>query len=58
MREGPSWVLAEAVMSAFLLEVGYITHTKEGKRLSQTKLQKNIAKGIADDVDSYIIRNP
>lgn len=58
VREGPFWVLAGAVMPSVLLEVGYITHPKEGKRLSQTKFQKNIAKGIADGVDSYFIRNP
>ena len=51
VREGPFWVLAGAVMPSVLLEVGYITHPKEGKRLSQTKFQKNIAKGIADGVD-------
>lgn len=58
VREGPFWVLVGALMPSVLLEVGYITHPTEGKRLAQTKFQKNIAKGIADGIDNYFIRNP
>lgn len=58
VREGPFWVLVGALMPSVLLEVGYITHPTEGKRLTQTKFQKNIARGIADGVDNYFIKNP
>ncbi len=58
VREGPFWVLVGAVMPSVLLEVGYITHPNEGKRLNQTAFQKNIAKGIADGVDGYFQKNP
>lgn len=40
VREGPFWVLVGAVMPSVLLEVGYITHPNEGKRLNQTAFQK------------------
>ena len=58
VREGPFWVLVGAIMPSVLLEVGYITHPKEGKRLNQTAFQKTIAKGIADGVDGYFQKNP
>ncbi|MCL9822995.1 N-acetylmuramoyl-L-alanine amidase family protein [Helicobacter colisuis] len=58
VREGPFWVLVGALMPSVLLEVGYITHPTEGKRLTQTAFQKNIAKGIADGIDNYFIKNP
>ncbi len=58
VREGPFWVLVGAVMPSVLLEVGYITHPNEGKRLNQTTFQKTIAKGIADGVDGYFQKNP
>lgn len=58
VREGPFWVLVGALMPSVLLEVGYITHPIEGKRLTQTAFQKNIAKGIADGIDNYFIKNP
>lgn len=58
VREGPFWVLVGAVMPSVLLEVGYITHPNEGKRLNQIAFQKTIAKGIADGVDGYFQKNP
>ncbi len=58
VREGPFWVLVGALMPSVLLEVGYITHPIEGKRLTQAKFQKDIAKGIADGIDNYFIKNP
>ena len=58
VREGPFWVLVGAVMPSVLLEVGYITHPKEGKQLNQAAFQKMIAKGIADGVDGYFQKNP
>lgn len=58
VREGPFWVLVGAIMPSVLLEVGYITHPNEGKRLNQTAFQKTIAKGIADGVDGYFQKNP
>ena len=57
VREGPFWVLVGAQMPSVLLEVGYITHPKEGYRITTKKYQKLIAQGIADGIESYFIKN-
>ncbi len=58
VREGPFWVLVGAQMPSVLIEVGYITHPKEGKRLFQSRYQKGLALGIANGIDSYFAKNP
>lgn len=58
VREGPFWVLVGANMPSVLVEVGYITHPSEGKRLGTEQYQKLIAKGIADGVVGYFNKNP
>lgn len=58
VREGPFWVLVGALMPSVLLEVGYITHPNEGKRIVQKSYQQVIAKGIADGIDGYFLKNP
>ncbi|WP_299547805.1 N-acetylmuramoyl-L-alanine amidase [uncultured Helicobacter sp.] len=58
VREGPFWVLVGAIMPSVLLEVGYTTHPKEGKRINQSPYQKALALGIADGVDGYFQKNP
>ncbi|PZT48702.1 N-acetylmuramoyl-L-alanine amidase [Helicobacter valdiviensis] len=58
VREGPFWVLVGALMPSILLEVGYLTHPNEGKRLNQNTFQKDIAQGIADGIDGYFAKNP
>ncbi|MCI5969036.1 N-acetylmuramoyl-L-alanine amidase family protein [Helicobacter sp.] len=58
VREGPFWVLVGALMPSVLLEVGYLTHPKEGKRINQGAYQKALALGIADGVDGYFQKNP
>ena len=57
VREGPFWVLIGAQMPSVLIEVGYITHPKEGRRINTKSYQKLIAKGIAKGVESYFIKN-
>ncbi len=58
VREGPFWVLVGALMPSVLIEVGYITHPKEGKRLYKSKYQKKLAIGIANGIDAYFAKNP
>ena len=53
VREGPFWVLVGAQMPAALVEVGYITHTEEVKKLLSAAYQKRIAEGIATGIESY-----
>jgi len=54
VRHAPFWVLVGASRPSILVEVGYISHPKERKRLSTPLYQELIAKGIADGVDSYL----
>lgn len=57
VREGPFWVLVGAQMPSILIEVGYISHPKEGRRIKTKSYQKSIASGIAQGVKSYFIKN-
>jgi len=57
VREGPFWVLVGAQMPSILVEVGYISHPTESKRLYSTYYQKLLASGIARGVDSYFSKN-
>jgi N-acetylmuramoyl-L-alanine amidase len=58
VREGPFWVLVGAQMPSVLVELGYITHPKESKRLFGNNYQRKLARGIANGVDSYFAKNP
>ncbi len=57
VREGPFWVLVGAQMPAVLIEVGFITHPKEARRLIDKRYQKRFAKGIADGIERYFVKN-
>ncbi len=58
VKEGPFWVLVGAQMPSILVEVGYVTHPTEGKRLYDKDYQQALANGIANGVDSYFAKNP
>ncbi len=58
VREGPFWVLVGAQMPSILVELGYISHPTESKRLVSSSYQKRLAKGIANGVDAYFAKNP
>ncbi len=58
VREGPFWVLVGAQMPSILIELGYISHPKESRRLYNDEYQRLLAKGIATGVDSYFSKNP
>ncbi|MEA2018792.1 MAG: N-acetylmuramoyl-L-alanine amidase [Campylobacterota bacterium] len=57
VREGPFWVLVGAQMPSILVEVGYISHPQEGRRISTKSYQRLISKGIAEGIESYFIKN-
>ncbi len=57
VREGPFWVLVGAQMPSILVEVGYVSHPTESKRINTKTYQKLIAKGMADGVESYFLKN-
>ncbi len=54
VRHAPFWVLVGASRPSILVEVGYISHPNERKRLFTPRYQELIAKGIAEGVDSYL----
>ncbi|MBE0491889.1 MAG: N-acetylmuramoyl-L-alanine amidase [Sulfurospirillum sp.] len=57
VREAPFWVLVGAQMPSILIEVGYITNPTEAQRLFESQYQKLLAKGVADGIDSYFLKN-
>ena len=58
VREGPFWVLVGAQMPSILVELGYVSHPTESKRLYDKNYQQLLANGIANGVDSYFSKNP
>ena len=57
VREGPFWVLVGAQMPSVLVEVGFITHPREAKRLVNSKYQRKLALGLANGIERYFINN-
>ena len=47
------WVLTGSKMPSILVETGYVTHSKDRKRLQNNHYQNLIAKGIAEGINSY-----
>ena len=47
------WVLLATKMPSILVEVGYLTHSKELKRLKNPKYQNLMVEGIAKGVNAY-----
>jgi len=54
VRHAPFWVLVGASRPSILVEVGYISHPRERKRLSTAAYQELIAKGIAEGIENYL----
>ncbi|QOP45318.1 N-acetylmuramoyl-L-alanine amidase family protein [Sulfurimonas paralvinellae] len=57
VREGPFWVLVGAQMPSVLVEVGFITHPTEARRLANREYQKTMAKGLANGIERYFMHN-
>jgi len=56
VREGPFWVLVGAQMPSVLIEVGFITHPDEAKRLVDDNYRKIMAKGMANGIERYFAK--
>ena len=54
VRHAPFWVLVGASRPSILVEVGYISHPMERKRLFSSRYQQLIAKGIAEGIENYL----
>ncbi len=57
VREAPFWVLVGAQMPAVLVEVGFITHPREARRLVNKDYQKRLATGLAFGIERYFANN-
>jgi N-acetylmuramoyl-L-alanine amidase len=53
-KPAPFYVLVGASRPSILVEVGYITNSKERKRLFTSDYQKRITKGIVEGVSRYL----
>ncbi len=58
VREGPFWVLVGAQMPAVLVEVGFLSHPEEAKRMVNKAYQNTLAEGMAEGILRYFINNP
>lgn len=54
VKKADFFVLRDALMPATLVEVGYISNSKELKKLIQGDYQKKIAQGIGDGIIQFI----
>ncbi|MDM5271063.1 N-acetylmuramoyl-L-alanine amidase [Sulfurovum sp. zt1-1] len=54
VRHAPFYVLVGASRPSVLIEVGYISHAKERKRLFSSNYQKLLAKGIVEGIENYL----
>jgi len=57
VREGPFWVLVGAQMPSVLVEIGFITHPMEARRLVNSRYQKKLAIGLANGIERYFLNN-
>jgi N-acetylmuramoyl-L-alanine amidase len=57
VREGPFWVLVGAQMPAVLVEVGFISHPQEAKRLVDSQYRKRLSLGLANGIERYFNQN-
>ena len=53
IRQAPFYVLSQNSASAVLIEVGYITNERERRKLTQTKVQRAIARKIHGALKDY-----
>lgn len=56
VREAPFWVLVGALMPAVLVEVGYISHPSESKKIASDDYQSALARGIARGIEDYFAK--
>lgn len=54
VQQAPFYVLMGVEAPAILVEVGFISHPKEGKRLADPEYQETLAAGIAEGVSAFL----
>ena len=56
VRSAPFWVLVDAQVPAILVEVGYVTHGEEEKRLRTRAYHQRVSEALARAVDEFATR--
>ena len=54
IRQGPFYVLSQTEKPAVLVEVGYLSHSKDRQKLTDKKYQKKVAQQIYRGLLSYV----
>jgi len=54
VKQAPFYVLIGAEMPSILVESGFLTNTTERKRLASMNYQGQLARGIAEGIESYV----
>ena len=57
VKEGPFFVLHDTNMASVLVEVGFVTNSKEERRLKQSAYLDNLASFIAKGIAKFIQSN-
>ena len=57
VKEGPFFVLHDTNMASVLVEVGFVTNSKEERRLKQSAYLNNLASFIAKGIAKFIQSN-
>lgn len=57
VRGAPLMVLEGADMPAILIEIGYLTNPAEEKKLNDTRILSDFAKGIYNGIDNFFSKN-
>jgi N-acetylmuramoyl-L-alanine amidase len=53
VKQAPFYVLAGARMPAVLVEVGFVSHPEESRRLASAEYQEQVARAIAEGVAAW-----
>jgi len=56
VKQGPFFVLLGSAMPSILVEVSFITHPVEGRRLASSSYREKIAEGIFEGIREYILK--
>jgi len=56
VRQAPFSVLSHSIMPSLLIEVGYLSHAKDAKRLKNPRYLKKVADAISQGILDYVTR--
>ncbi len=56
IRQAPFFLVSNVAMPSVLVEVGFLSHPKEGARLQRAEFQATLADSLANGIDQYFKR--